>query len=123
MQLGLDGQRRIEKKKSFQTHMNWRTATAPKAGNAMGKTILKNTGVSVPGTGMRNELRRPSSIALNAAPNFVKDGVKRSKFHQPPMISGSGRNAAIPKPTKGNSQPIASPQAKRWITIVRGRIL
>src|SRR5437870_13447213 len=42
MQLGLDGQRRIEKKKSFQTHMNWRTATAPKAGNAMGKTILKN---------------------------------------------------------------------------------
>src|SRR2546425_10045234 len=43
MQLGLDGQRRIEKKKSFQTHMNWRTATAPKAGNAMGRTILKNT--------------------------------------------------------------------------------
>src|SRR5438309_12088468 len=43
MQLGLDGQRRIEKKKSFHTHMNWRTATAPKAGNAMGRTILKNT--------------------------------------------------------------------------------
>src|SRR2546428_10571441 len=43
MQLGLDGQRRIEKKKSFQTHMNWRTATAPNAGNAMGRTILKNT--------------------------------------------------------------------------------
>src|SRR5439155_9763958 len=43
MQLGLDGQRRMEKKKSFQTHMNWRTATAARAGSAMGKTILKNT--------------------------------------------------------------------------------
>src|SRR2546422_9527855 len=75
MQLGLDGQRRIEKKKSFQTHMNWRTATAPKAGSAMGRTILKNT--------LRSEA--PSTCAASS----TSFGRAEMKFRMKRTIQGS----------------------------------
>ena len=70
-------------------------------------------GMIVAGTAMRNEFRKPNEIELKADTNFVKDGVKGSKFHHPPTISGRGRNAAIVRPTNGNSHPIAKPHANR----------